>query len=215
MKVIIMGCGRVGQEVSRLLVEGGNQVTVIDDNPVNLEHLGPNFPGKKVRGVGFDLDVLLLAGIENADAFVATSPSDNINIVAARIARNIFHVPRVVARLYDPRRAEIYRRLGLVTISMTSWGAQRINELLTHTNLEPMFYFGRGEVSLVAIETPSHLVGRTVSQVTVPGEVAVVAITRQGEALMTTLGTELNEGDLLYFTVLASAMERFESLLGL
>jgi trk system potassium uptake protein TrkA len=78
-----------------------------------------------------------------------------------------------------------------------------------------MFYFGRGEVSLVAIETPSHLIGRTVSQVTVPGEVAVVAITRHGEALMTTLGTELSEGDLLYFTVLASAMERFESLLGL
>jgi len=214
MNVIIMGCGRVGREVSRLLVEGGNQVTVIDANPVNLEHLGPDFPGKRVRGVGFDRDVLLSAGIEMADAFVATSPSDNTNIVAARIARNIFHVPRVVARLYDPRRAEIYRRLGLVTISMTSWGAQRINELLTHTNLEPMFYFGRGEVSLVAIETPSHLVGRTVSQVTVPGEVHMVAITRKGGALMTTLGTELCEGDLLYFAVLASAMDRFESLLG-
>jgi trk system potassium uptake protein TrkA len=214
MKVIIMGCGRVGQEVSRLLLEGGNEVTVIDDNLQFLERLGPQFPGKKIRGVGFDRDVLLSAGIQTADAFVATSPSDNVNIVAARIARNIFRVPRVVARIYDPRRAEIYRRLGLVTISMISWGAQRINELLMHTNLEPMFYFGRGEVNLVAIETPQHLVGRTVNQLSVPGEVSVVAITRQGEAILATLGTELSAGDLVYFAVQAVAMPRLEALLG-
>jgi len=124
-------------------------------------------------------------------------------------------VPRVVARLYDPRRAEIYRRLGLVTISMTTWGAQRITELLTHSNLEPTYYFGRGEVSLVAIDIPSHLVGRMVNHVTVPGEIFVVSIIRQGEALMTTLGTEFCEGDLVYFAVQANAMERLEDLMGL
>ena len=215
MKIIIMGCGRVGSQVAQLLDSEGHDVTVIDPVLDNLDRLGINYHGKKIRGVGFDRDVLIQAGIEMADAFVATSSSDNANIVAARIARNIFHVPRVVARLYDPRRAEIYRRLGLVTMSMVSWGAQRIYELLTHTNLDPTFYFGRGEVSLVAIEIPSHLVGRMVNHITVPGEVNVVVITRQGEAMMATLGTEFQPGDLVYFAVQASAMDRLETLLGL
>jgi trk system potassium uptake protein len=215
MRVVIMGCGHIGEEVCRLLVKEGHQVTVIDVDSKNLDRLGPDFKGEKIRGVGFDRDILIQAGIEIADAFVAASSSDNANIISARIARNIFHVPRVVARLYDPRRAEIYRRLGLITISMTDWGAQRVNELLSHTNLEPMFYFGRGEVSLIAIEVPSHLVGRQVNHVTVPGEISVVAITRQGEAMMTTLGTEFYEEDLVYFVVQASAMGRLEALLGL
>jgi trk system potassium uptake protein TrkA len=215
MKIIIMGCGRVGSQVAQLLDSEGHDVTVIDPVLDNLDRLGKNYQGKKIRGVGFDRDVLIQAGIEMADAFVATSSSDNANIVAARIARNIFHVPRVVARLYDPRRAEIYRRLGLVTMSMVSWGAQRIYELLTHTNLDPTFYFGRGEVSLVAIEIPSHLVGRMVNHISVPGEVNVVAITRQGEAMMATLGTEFQPGDLVYFAVQASAIDRLETLLGL
>lgn len=215
MKVIVMGCGRVGSQVSRLLESEGHQVTVIDANASNLENLGHDFKGRRIRGVGFDRDVLLEAGIESADAFVASSQSDNANIVAARIARNIFRVPRVVTRLYDPRRAEIYRRLGLVTISMTSWGAQRINELLSHDSLAPAYYFGGGEVSLVAIEIPPHLVGRQVSHLTVPGEISVTAITRQGEALMAIPGTELQEGDLVYFTVQATAMSRLEALLGL
>jgi trk system potassium uptake protein TrkA len=120
----------------------------------------------------------------------------------------------VVARLNDPRRAEIYRRLGLVTISMVSWGAQRINDLLIHTNLEPTIYFGRGEVSLVAIEIPSHLVGRQVTHITIPGEISVVAINREGEAIMTTLGTEFHKDDLVYFAVQTSAMDRLESMLG-
>jgi trk system potassium uptake protein TrkA len=215
MKVIIMGCGRVGSQVGRLLQGEGHQVTVIDPESRNLERLGANFQGTKIKGIGFDRDVLIRAGIETADAFVASSQSDNANIISARIARNIFGVPRVITRLYDPRRAEIYRRLGLVTISMTDWGAQRINELLAHNSLEPNYYFGKGEVSLVAIETPPHLVGRLVKDVTVPGEISVVAITRQGEALMTTLGSELCADDLIHFAVQASAMEKLEALLGL
>ena len=215
MKIIIMGCGRIGSTVSLLLQDEGHQVTVIDPEPRNLERLGPAFRGAKIPGVGFDRQVLLQAGIQGADAFVATSASDNAHIISARIARNSFHVPRVIARLYDPRRAEIYRRLGLVTISMTDWGARRINELLAHAELEPTFYFGKGEVSLVAVEAPPALVGRQVNDLTVPGEISVVAITRDGEALMVTLGTELCRGDLVHFAVQASAMHRLEALLGL
>jgi trk system potassium uptake protein len=213
MNVIIMGFGRVGAQVTQLLESENHHVTVIDPDPDNLSRLEANFKGDVVLGVGFDRDILIQAGIEKADAFIATSPSDNANIISARIARNIFHVPRVVARLNDPRRAEIYRRLGLVTISMVSWGAQRINDLLIHSNLEPTMYFGRGEVTLVSIEIPSHLVGRQVTHVTIPGEVSVVTINRQGEALMTTLGTEFQSEDQVYFAVQTSAMDHFESIL--
>ncbi len=142
MKVIIMGCGRVGEQVSHLLDEEGYEVVVIDKEAQPLARLGGGFRGRKIRGIGFDRDVLLEAGIETADAFAATSSSDNANIISARIARNIFAVPRVVARLYDPRRAEIYRRLGLVTISSTAWGAERLRELLTHAELDPVHAFG-------------------------------------------------------------------------
>jgi trk system potassium uptake protein TrkA len=215
MKAIIMGCGRVGEEVCMLLSRGGHDVTVIDPDPEMLGHLDPIFRGKKIRGVGFDRDVLLEAGIRDADAFVATSRSDNANIVAARIARNIFKVPKVICRLYDPRRAEIYRRLGLMTISMTSMGAERINELLTHSDLDPVMTFGRGEVALVSIETPASLAGRLVKHLTVPGEITVISITRDGEAILPTLGTELCDGDLLHLAVLASAMGQLEALVSL
>jgi trk system potassium uptake protein len=215
MKAIIMGCGRVGEEVGMLLSRGSHDVTVIDPDQEMLDHLGPEFHGKKIHGVGFDRDVLLKAGIREADAFVATSRSDNANIVSARIARNIFQVPKVICRLYDPRRAEIYRRLGLLTISMTTWGAERINELLTHSDLDPVMAFGRGEVSMISIEVPAGLVGRLVQHVTIPGEIIVVSITRQGEALLPTLGSEFCDGDLVHLAVLASAMDRLETLLSL
>jgi len=215
MKVIIMGCGRVGEQVARLMAEEGHAVSVIDYNPAALARLGNDFKGLKVRGAGFSRKVLLEAGIEQAEAFAATSSSDNANIVAARVARVFFHVPKVVARLYDPRRAEIYRRLGLVTISSTIWGARRLHELLTHTDLDPLMTFGHGEVALIEIEAPPQLVGRTVNDLTVPGEINVTAITREGKALLPTMGTTLRAGDVIHLTILTSSIERFEELLGL
>lgn len=214
MRVIIMGCGKVGEQLSHMLENAGHEVTVIDADPAALARLGPEFRGRKIQGIGFDRDVLERAGIAQAEAFAATSPSDNANIIAARIARNIFHVPRVVARLYDPRRAEIYQRLGLVTISMTTWGAERIRELLTHASLDPVLSFGRGEVSLITLEIPPHLEGRQVRDLTVPGEIYVTVITRDGEAMLPALGSELRSGDLLHLTVHHSAMDRLEALLG-
>src|SRR4030066_2224045 len=180
MKVIIMGCGRVGVQLAWLLVDEGHQVAVIDYDASALTRLGPNFKGQKIVGVGFDRDILVQAGIEQADAFAAASSSDNANIVAARIAHNIFHVPRVVARLFDPQRAEVYRPLGMLTVSSTTGGAERIRELLTSAELDPIFSFGSGEVSLVNIEVPPELVGRVVKARSVSNEIVVVAITRQG-----------------------------------
>jgi len=212
MIVIIMGCGRVGAQVARRLDEQGHDVRVIDHNETARSLLGASFRGAFIEGVGFDREILLQAGIEQAAAFAATSSSDNANIVAARIARNVYRVPRVVARLYDPGRAEIYRRLGLVTISSTTWGAQRIFELIAHLRLDPLISFGHGEVSLVSVEVTPALVGRQVNQVSVPAEILVVAITRNGQALVPLLGTVFERDDLLHIAVRRSAMDRLEAL---
>jgi len=215
MKVVIMGCGRVGEQVSLLMANTGHDVSVIDYDAEALARLGPSFKGQRIRGIGFDRDVLIEAGIEHADAFAAASSSDTANIIAARIARNVFHVPRVVARLYDPHKAEIYRRLGLMTISSTTWGAERIRELLMHTDFDPIISFGSGEVELLTLETPPHLVGRQVKNLTISGEIIVVAITRRDQAFIPLLGTELRSGDQIHLIVGSTSMKRLQDLLGL
>jgi len=215
MKIIIMGCGRVGSQVSLLLVQHGHDVTVIDHDDNALARLGTEFKGKVVRGLGFDRNVLIEAGVETAEGFVAASSSDNANIVAARIARTIFHVPRVVARLYDPVRAEVYQRLGLTTISSTAWGAERIVEVVTHADLDVLHVFSDGGTTLVRVEIPAHLNGKRVLQMNIPGEVAVTAITRNDHTFIPVSGTEFQEGDIIYLAVIPSAMVRLEELLGM
>ena len=216
MKVIVMGCGRVGSQVSNVLAGQGHDVTVIDHRDTDAAaRLGPGFKGQLISGLGFDRNILLEAGVERADAFVAASSSDNANIVAARIARNIFKVPRVVTRLYDPRRAEIYQRLGLITISTTTWGAERVYELVTHADLDVVYNFGRGEVSMVAVEVPHSLAGRTVRDLTVPGEYNVASITRDDRAILPSAGTEFREGDILHIVTQSSALPILEEMLGL
>jgi trk system potassium uptake protein TrkA len=214
MRIIVLGCGRVGERVARLMADEGHDVAVIDYDANALERLGLHFKGRKIKGVGFDRNVLLEAGIEQADAFAATSSSDNANIVAARIARNVFKVPRVVARLYDPGRAEIYRRLGLVTISSTDWGAERIRELILFSELDAVETFGNSEVCVVTVEVPPQLVGRMVKSLTITGEINVAAITRRGEAFIPLLGTEFRPDDLLHLVVMTSSMDQLKSLLG-
>lgn len=216
MKVIIMGCGRVGSQLSLLLAKRGHAVTVIDHRDADaLSRLGPGFKGRVINGLGFDEQVLIEAGIKTADAFVAASATDNANIVGARIARNIFHVPRVIARMYDPRRAEIYQRLGLMTISSTDLGVRQIYEMVTHTDLDVLHKFGRGEVSLLALEAPYSLNGHAVRELNIAGEVSVISITRNDQAFIPSSGAEFQEGDIIHLAVLSTAMTRLEEMLGL
>ncbi len=215
MKVIIVGCGRVGEQLANLMAEEGHDITVVDLQESALNRLGPQFKGRKVVGVGFDRNVLLEAGIDEADAFAATSSSDNVNIISARIARNHFHVPRVVARLYDPRRAEIYRRLGLLTISSTKWGAERIRELILHSDMDPILTFGDGEVNLVKLSTPPQLAGRMVRDLTIPGEISVITVVREGRAFIPLQGTQFRSEDEIHLALLSTAMDQFNSLLGM
>ena len=215
MKVIIMGCGRVGSQVSLLLARHGHEVIVIDHDANALSKLGTDFKGRVVRGIGFDRNILIEAGVETAEGFVAASSSDNANIVAARIARNIFRVPRVVARLYDPVRAEVYQRLGLTTISSTAWGAERIVEVVTHNDLDVLNVFSDGGTTMIRVESPARLNGHRVAQLKIPGEVSVIAITRSDHTFIPVSGTEFQEGDILYLAVIPSAMNRLEEMLGI
>lgn len=131
MKIVILGCGRVGAHLARMLTEEGNQVTVIDRNRAAFARLGEDFPGNVVVGTGIDEDVLRRAGIEGADAFVSVTNGDNTNVMAAQLVKRLFKVPRAMCRIYDPLREEIYRNMGLETFCPTVWGAMRIKELLS------------------------------------------------------------------------------------
>jgi trk system potassium uptake protein len=216
MKVIVMGCGRVGSQVSNMLAAAGHNVTVIDHRDVGAAtRLGPSFKGTLISGLGFDRAVLVGAGVEQADVFIAASASDNANIVAARIASHVFHVPRVVARMYDPRRAEIYHRLGLMTISSTDLGVRQIYEMVTHTDLNILHKFGRGEVSVIAIEVDYTLAGRTVRDLSIPSEVTVISVTRNDRAFIPSAGTEFQEADIVHLAVHSTSMSRLEEMLGL
>jgi len=215
MRIIIIGCGHTGGGLARELSLAGHAVTVVDSNPASFERLGPSFKGEMITGVGFDRDVLLRAGIERADGLGAVTSSDETNVVTARVAREVFHVPKVVARVYDPRKAEIYRRLGLQTISPVSFGIQRLAELLTFSPVERVQSLGSGDVDIVEAEISPLVAGRTVKDLTVPDEVRVVAITRSGKTFLPTMGTVFQEGDRLHIAVLATSADRLKALLGI
>lgn len=215
MKVIIVGCGKLGSGLALSLIKKGNKVTVIDSNEEAFELLGKNFEGETILGIGFDKDILEQAQIKKADAIVACSKSDEANALIGRISKNIYKVPRVISRLYDPRKAEIYRSLGIQTISTTTWGIARCTEMLSYNQLDSVFTIGNNNMELVRIETPALLVGKTINELTAIGEIQVVAISRDNKTFMPTMGTVLQKHDVVYISVLTSSVKRLKSLLGL
>jgi trk system potassium uptake protein TrkA len=215
MRLIIIGCGRWGSTLARVLAQKGHDLTVIDQDVENFERLGAAFKGCTIEGVGFDRTVLVSAGIERADGLAAATASDETNVVAARIAREIFKVPRVVARVYDPRKSEMYRRLGLYTITPSIWGVNRMAELLCYSHLDAVASLGNGEVDILESEIPPLLAGRSVNEITLPGEIHVVAISRGGRTFLPVLGARFEAGDLVHVSVLTSSMERLKTMLGM
>ncbi|HXF60119.1 MAG TPA: TrkA family potassium uptake protein [Caldilineaceae bacterium] len=212
MKIIVVGCSRMGTGLAQILTVQGHAVTVIDKDPAAFEALGAAFKGKTVVGVGFDRQVLHEAGIERADGLASVTDSDEANIVIARLARVVFRVPRVVARVVEPRKAEIYRRLGLQTISTTTWGVNRIANLLSYTDLDVVLDLG-SDVEIVAAEIRPQLAGRTVFDLTVPGEVHIVAIGRGGKTFLPSPSTAFQAGDLVHCAVLGASADRLKTLL--
>lgn len=215
MKVIIVGCGRNGSGLAQAMSKNGHSVTVIDSDAAAFAGLGKNFQGKTVEGIGFDRDILQQAEIERTDALAAFTSSDESNAVIARIAREIYHVPKVVARLYDREKAEIYRRLGVQTLSSTTWGIQRAADLLSYSTLNQIYSFGSGDVELVRVELPSLMAGHKVHDLTVLGDIHVTAIERGNKTMLPTSGTVFQRGDVLYIAVTAASRNQLRKLLGI
>jgi trk system potassium uptake protein TrkA len=215
VKVVIAGCGRVGAMLATKFSAEGHDVAVIDKDPLAFKRLGKGFQGTTVRGMVFDRDALEKAGTDRADAFIAVTSGDNSNVVSSTIARDIFRVPKVVARIFDPRRADIYRRLGIPTISSVSWAVNEIISIVLHSELVRELTLGDGEVQLLRLHVRHVLVGRNVDDISMPGEVKVVAIIRGGKSFIPTTGAAFHEGDLVECAVLTSAMPKFKRMLGL
>jgi trk system potassium uptake protein TrkA len=199
--VVIMGCGRVGSTLAANLEARGYSIAVIDQNADAFRRLGPGFGGQTITGIGFDRDVLIEAGVERADAFAAVSSGDNSNIISARLARETFGVRRVVARIYDAKRAEVYERLGIPTVATVRWTADRV---VRHLVPEVHAELWRDPTGMVAIlDAPVHpeWVGHPVRALEEATGTRIAYLMRFGIGILPTASTVLQDGDQAFFLV--------------
>jgi trk system potassium uptake protein len=203
-----MGCGRVGSSLARNLERRNHTVSIIDQNPDAFRRLGPTYSGRKVMGFGFDRDVLREALIDRADAFAAVSSGDNSNIISARVARETFGIHNVVARIYDPGRAEIYQRLGIPTVATVRWTTDQILRRLLPEGSEPDWRDPSGTVRIAEVPTHERWIGRTVAEIQDAAATRVAFITRLGEGLIPTRDTVIQEGDLVHVVMLETEAAR-------
>lgn len=213
MHLVIMGCGRVGAELTIQLSKAGHTVSVIDKRKEAFDRLPPDFNAKTIVGVGFDRDVLEEAGIREADAFIAVSNGDNSNIVSARIAREHYKVPTVIARIYDPKRADIYERLDIPTIATVRWAAKQIQYLLFHGREELKETLAGGSLMHVQIAVPAHLVGKNIDSVQSEGQVEVIGVDRGGSGFIPVPASTFKDGDVVHFIVHKDSLEMFDELM--
>ena len=193
-----MGCGRVGSALSLRLIELGHSVAIIDKDESAFVALGENFSGQKVLGVGFDRDTLIEAGIDKAQAFAAVSSGDNSNIVSARVARENFNVPLVVARIYDPRRAKVYERLGIPTVASVAWTTDQVLRRLLPLGAQEEWRDPSGNVVLAQVYLSPKWIGNRVGELSESAKVRVALIRRFGGAILPNRDTVLQEGDLIH-----------------
>jgi trk system potassium uptake protein len=210
--IVIMGCGRVGSSIAHTLEDQGHSVAVIDQDPEAFRKLRSGFKGTKVTGIGFDRDVLAEAGIERADAFAAVSSGDNSNVIAARVARESFGVRRVVARIYDPRRAEVYQRLGIPTVATVAWTADQMLRRLLPEGAESLWRDPTGAVVLAEVAYSDAWLGEKVCDLERAAGVRIAFIARLGEALIPSPNLVLQEGDVVHVVADESSMDRIASV---
>ena len=196
-----MGCGRVGSTLAQDFQSLGHTVSIIDQDREAFRRLGPNFSGTTVTGMGFDRDTLLQAGIEKADAFADVSNGDNSNILAARVARETYGVKKVVARIYDPARAEIYQRLGIPTVATVLWTTDQIMRRILPSGSKSEWQDASGKVQLVEAQIDSGWFGHPITLVEKNTSARVAFITRLGEGKIPDEHTVLQEGDVLHLLV--------------
>jgi trk system potassium uptake protein TrkA len=206
--IVIMGCGRVGSTLAHILEDRGNTVAVIDRDPEAFRRLRPAFRGDRVTGMGFDREVLTRAGIERADGFAAVSSGDNSNIIAARVARETFGVRAVAARIYDPRRAEVYERLGIPTVATVRWTADQMLRKLLPEGAEPLWRDTTGKIVLSEVQVSAAWIGEPVKMVEASVGTRIAYIDRLGEAIVPQPGTVLQQGDVVHVIALESELDR-------
>ena len=207
-----MGCGRVGSSLATELEAAGHSVAIIDQSREAFRRLGPDFKGRTVSGVGFDRDTLLEAGIETAEAFAAVSNGDNSNILAARVARETYGVANVVARIYDPGRAEIYQRLGIPTVATVIWATDQILRRLVPEGSRSEWRDASGAVQLCEMHPHKDWFGMAITEIEAATGARVAFITRLGEGLIPDAHSVLQEGDLLHVTVRDSEISKVEQI---
>ncbi|GJF09714.1 potassium transporter TrkA [Mycolicibacterium cyprinidarum] len=203
MRVVVMGCGRVGASLSNSLARIGHDVAVIDRDGTAFHRLSPEFPGQRVLGMGFDRDVLLRAGIEGAAAFAAVSSGDNSNIISARVARETFSVPRVVARIYDEKRAAVYERLGIPTVATVPWTTDRLLNVLTRENETTKWRDPTGNVGVAELALHESWVGHRVTELEAATSGRVSFMIRFGAGTLPDAKTVIQAGDQVYLAAIS------------
>jgi trk system potassium uptake protein len=206
--IVIMGCGRVGSTLAHILEDRDNAVAIIDRDPESFRRLRSSFKGDRITGIGFDRAVLTQAGIERADAFVAVSSGDNSNIISARVARETFGVRRVVARIYDPRRAEVYERLGIPTVATVRWTADQMLRKIVPEGGEPLWRDSTGKIVLAELAFSPAWIGEQVTSLEANTTTRIAFVDRLGQAFVPEPGTVLQEGDVVHVVAKESDLDR-------
>ena len=210
MHVIVVGCGRVGSELAINLDEEGHSVAVIDKNRNAFRRLPERWSGRAVHGFGFDRDHLEQAGVKEAGALAAVTSGDNSNILTARIARETFQIPYVVARIYDPRRAVIYQKLGIPTVATVTWTTEQVTRRLFPEKSHMDWTDAGGQLSLIEVDLPPAWAGQKLGQLTEDGSYRLMAVTRGGAAQMAEPGLVGQEGDVLHILVSKDKIENLD-----
>ncbi len=200
MHVVIAGCGRVGTELATSLQRLGHTIALVDKDRKAFERVRQDFSGKRVLGFVFDREVLEEAGIEEAGAFAAVTSGDNSNIVSARVAREHYRVPQVVARIYDPRRAQIYQRLGIQTVATVRWTTDQMLRFLLPEDIPVEYTIDNGEIVVTALSAPSETVGKRALELDLEGQRRVVAVSRFGVPRLPDKELTIQEGDILHIS---------------
>ncbi len=214
MHVIIVGCGRVGSELAKLLSSEGHDVVIIDRNSASLDRLGNAFNGLTLTGNGFSLELLKQAGVEKAQAFCSLTNGDNTNLICAQVAKKIFKVPKVIARVYDPQRAHIYAALGLDIISGTILFAAMLRDKIIESRFSSYLIESK-ELGILEIEIKKELAGKTVKEINVPQEFLVVAIRRLSGVILPEPSTVLKEKDTIMGAVKVTSLNKIKEKLGI
>lgn len=216
MNFIVVGCGRVGAELAFRLSKSGHQVVVVDQNAESFNQLNPEFRGRTVEGEALAEKVLERAGIAEADGLAAVSNSDTLNSVVAHTAHTVYHVPNVVVRNYDPCLRSMIEAFGLQTVSSTSWGAQKVEELLVNPSLRTVFSAGNGEVEVYEVAITTEWDGRSLNELLQLPDASPclpAALTRAGRSSLPNVETRLQAGDILHVSTTFDGIEKFSARL--